>query len=90
MFPDATTTSNAFLPLQLEEECVTENLQVRYPTAGNIILLPDTFLSVMGLICKKQLQFSELNSIILSHLAHICDKSVFETSRQFPTEEGNC
>jgi hypothetical protein len=87
VFPDSTTTSNVYLPLQLEAECVTDYLRVRYPTASNTILLPDIFLSVMGLLCKKQLQFSELNSIILSHLARICDKSIFETSRQFPNEE---
>ena len=82
------TTSNVHLPLQLEEECITaEYVQMRYPTALSAIFLPDTFLSVIAFICKKQLQFSELNSIILSHLARICDKSLFETSRQFPTEE---
>ena len=87
VFPDATTTLNVYLPLQLEAECITESLQVRYPTASNIILLPDTFFPVIGLLCKKNLQFSELNGIIILHLAAICDKSIFETRRQFPTEE---
>jgi len=87
VFPDATTTSNAYLPLQLEVECVTENLQVRYPTASNIILLSDTFLPMMGLLFKKNLQFSELNGIIILHLTVICYKSAFETRRQFPMEE---
>ncbi len=69
------STSNVYLPLQLEAECIAEYVQMKYPTALNASFLLDTFLSVMSFICKKQLQFSELNSIILSHLAQICDKS---------------
>jgi hypothetical protein len=66
-------------PLQLEAECIGEYIQMRYPTALNTIFLPDTFLPVKVLLCKKKQQFSKLNDIILLHLAAICDKSVFET-----------
>ncbi len=41
----------------------------------------------MGLLCKKQLQFFKLSDIILSYLAALCNRSVFETRRQFPMKE---
>ena len=75
IFPDTTTTSNVFLPLQLEAECIAEYVELRYPTALNIVFLPDTFVSVMSLLCKKQLQFCEIHFLVLSHLAQICNKS---------------
>ncbi len=84
IFPDTTTISNAFLPLQLEAECIAEYVELRYPTALNIIFLPNKFLSMI-LLCKKQLQFCEIHIVVLSHLAQICDKKLFETSRQIPT-----
>jgi hypothetical protein len=78
IFSDESRISKVHLPIQVEKDC-----------AGyvQIILLPDSFLSVIGALPKKNIQFSEFDSLLLAHLAVKGDKSLAENTRQFPAEE---
>ena len=87
VFPDEASTSNVYLPIQVDKECVAEYVQRSYPTASSIVLMPDSFLSVIGAICKNNVQSSEVESILLAHLALKCNKSLIVNNREFPTEE---
>jgi hypothetical protein len=86
IFPDESSTSTVYLPIQLDKDCAGY-VQRKYPTASRIILLPDSFLSVIGALHKKNIQFSEFDSLLLAHLAVKGDKSLAENTREFPTEE---
>jgi hypothetical protein len=87
IFPDPASTSNVYLPIQVDKECVAEYVQRTYPTVSSIILMPDSYLSVIGAICKNNVQSSEFESILLAHLALKCNKSLIVNNREFPTEE---
>jgi hypothetical protein len=86
IFPDESSTSKVYLPLQVAKDCAGY-VERTYPTASRIILLPDSFLSVIGSLRQKNVQLSEFDSILLAHLAVKGDKSSIENSREFPTEE---
>ncbi len=58
-----------------------------YPTASHIIFLPDSFLSVIGMLHKTNILFSKFDGLLLAHLAVKGDKSLTENTREFPMEE---
>jgi hypothetical protein len=86
IFPDELSTSKVYLPLQVAKDCAGY-VERTYPTASHIILLPDSFLSVIGALHQKNVQLSEFDSILLAHLAVKGDKHLTENSREFPMEE---
>ena len=87
IFPDESSTSKVYLPIQVDKDCAGEYVQRTYSNASRIIFLPDSFMSVIGALHKKNIQFSELDSLLLAHLAVKGDKSLIENNREFPTEE---
>ena len=64
-----------------------EYVQQTYRAASRIIFMPDSFLSVIGALCKKNAQCSEFHSLLLAHLAVKGDNSLIENNREFPMEE---
>jgi len=87
IFPDESSTSKVYLPIQVDKDCEEEYVQRTYPNASRIFFLPDSFMSVIGALHKKNKQFSELDSLLLAHLAVKGDKSLTDNTREFPTEE---
>ena len=69
IFPDESSTSKVYLPIQVDKDCAGEYVQRTYPNASRIFFLPDSFMSVIGALHKKNIQLSEFDSIILDHLA---------------------
>jgi hypothetical protein len=64
VFPDEETTSNVYLPIQVDKGCAVEYVQQTYRAASRIIFTPDSFLTVLGALCKKKL--NALNFIAFS------------------------
>lgn len=67
------------------EDLVTalQHIQKRHST----IIIPSSVSSVIRVLCKKSIQCSICHTIILEHLALLCDKHYIELKQEFTAEE---
>ncbi len=86
IFSDESSTSKVYL-FRADKDCAGEYVQRTYPTASHIFFLPDSFLSVIGMLHKTNIQFSKFDGLLLAHLAVKGDKSLTENTAEFPMEE---
>jgi hypothetical protein len=88
VFPDnEASIASLYLPIQVDKAYAAEIIRTEYPNACRTIIIPSTFSSVIGALCKKSIQCSLCYTVILEHLAFLCDKHYIELKQEFPAEE---
>jgi hypothetical protein len=72
VFPDEANTLYMFSLIQVDKECAADYVPRTYPTASHIIFMPDTFLSILDTLWKKNLRCSGFDNILLAYLSCKC------------------
>jgi hypothetical protein len=66
---------------------VAEIIRTNHPNTCRTIIIPGSFSSVIGALCRNSIQCSLCHTVILEHLALLCDKHYIELKQEFPEEE---